>query len=149
MSGLLHTHIARTFGASVTERDGRKALSMNAPDYYQTFLNSLAVGDTLSVEITNKKPKRTTQQNSYYWGVYLPTIAKETGEHDLDRLHALFKAKFLTKEIAKVLNEKVRITRSTTDLSVSEFAEFIMHIEELTGVAAPPVENFDLAPLKS
>lgn len=149
MSRLVHTHIARVFAAEVGVRDGKPAVVMKSPTYYQHFLNTeCKVGDLVSVTITSKRPKRTVQQNSYYWGVYLPAIAKETGEYDLERLHTLFKGKFLTKEIVEVMGQKVRITKSTTELSVTAFSEYIMSIEELTGVAAPPVESFELAPLR-
>jgi hypothetical protein len=39
--------------------------------------------------------------------------------------------------------------KSTSDLSVGEFCEFIMNVEAETSVAAPPTESYDLAPLKS
>ena len=86
-------------------------------------------------------------QNRYYWGAYLPIISEETGENDLERLHELFKGLFLTKTIAEVLGKKVRITKSTTELSVSEFMEYITNIEEFTGITSPPTENYDIRPL--
>lgn len=98
--------------------------------------------------LTNQKPKRTENQNRYYFGVYLPLIAEETGEQNIDRLHELFKSMFLTKEIVKVLGKDVRMKRSTTDLTVSEFIEYIMAIENETQIKAPPTENFSLAPLR-
>ena len=44
--------------------------------------------------------------------------------------------------------KKVRKKKSTTELGVGEFCEFIMNIEAETGVAAPPTENYNLAPLR-
>lgn len=126
---------------------GHKKLDIVAKLYYRTAINRLKDGDKVTVIVEQRKWKRTLAQNSYYWGVYLPLIASETGESDLDRLHTLFKGKFLTKGVFDVLGEKVRVTGSTADLSVGEFCEYILGIENLTQVSAPPTENYDLAPL--
>ena len=104
-------------------------------------------GEKVTLEVHNRKAKRTEAQNRYYFGVYLPLIGKETGEHNIDRLHALFSGKFLTEMVVEVLGEKTRLKKSTTELGVGEFCEYIMNIESETGVAAPPTENYDLAPL--
>lgn len=116
--------------------------------WFENQLNKFRDGELVTLQITNRKPKRTTQQNRYYWGVYLPLIASETGEKDLDRLHELFKGKFLTTGVVEVLGHKVRMKKSTTELSVSDFSQYILDIETETGIAAPPTENYDLAPLK-
>ena len=128
--------------------DGKKTLVVESKVWYQHQLNKFPDGTKVTLEVHTRKAKRTEQQNRYYWGVYLPIIAKETGEHDLDALHELFKGKFLTEGIVEVLGQKVRKKKSTTELGVGEFCEFIMNIEAETGVAAPPTENYNLAPLK-
>lgn len=116
--------------------------------FYQNQLNKFRDGEKVTMVIHSRKPKRTEQQNRYYWGAYIPLIAAETGERDYDALHELFKGKFLTKGIKEVLGEKVRIKGSTTDLDIAEFSAFIMAIEEFTGIQSPPVENYDLISLK-
>lgn len=147
--GLAHTYKSNHFAAEVAHVPyGKKMLKFNSEISLRHFINKLEVGEKLSVTIAQHKPRRTQSQNNYYWGVYLPLISQETGESDLDRLHELFKGKFLTREIVEVLGEKVRIKKSTTDLSVSDFGQYIMNIEDFTGIVAPPVENYDLAPLK-
>ena len=131
---------SKQFAATVRKKDGKSHLVITSPEFYQNELNKFKENEPLSLYVTNKKPRRSIQQNSYYWGVYLPLIAKETGESDVERLHLLFKGKFLTKAIVEVLGHKVRITGSTTSLSKSEFSEYIMAIESETGIAAPPVD---------
>lgn len=111
------------------------------PLHYKTEINKFRIGEKVTFVITSKKPKRTEQQNRYYWGVYLPLISSETG-NDIDDLHTLFKGKFLGKEIVDVMGEKVRRVSSTTELSTSQFIEYIMRIEEFTGVLAPPTEEY-------
>lgn len=128
--------------------DGRASLVVVSKLWYQNQLNKFKDDEHVTLEIHNRKPKRTDQQNRYYWGVYLPLISTETGERDLDALHELFKGKFLSEGIVKVLGENVRKKGSTTDLGVGEFCMYILEIEELTGVKAPPTENYNLAPLR-
>lgn len=123
-------------------------LKIESSRFYQHQLNKMKPGEKVSIYISNKKPKRTEQQNRYYWGVYLPLVSQETGEADLDRLHNFFKGKFLTTGIHEVLGEKVRMTKSTAQLSVGEFNEYIVNIAALTNVEPPPTENYALAPLK-
>lgn len=135
------------FGAKIVIVDGIPKLAIKNKSYYLNELKKFSDGEDVSLLITNKKPKRTEQQNRYYWGVYLPLISEETGEQDLVRLHELFKGKFLTTEIIEVLGEKVRIKKSTTDLSIAEFCQYIMNIQELTGIIAPPTENYGLESL--
>ena len=138
---------SQPFAAVVGEgTDGKKKLVISSPAWYRHSVQKFKLGENVTLVIHNRKPKRTEAQNRYYWGVYLPEIARETGEKDLDRLHELFKGKFLTEGVVDVLGEKVRLKKSTTELGRAEFSQFIMDIETLTGVAAPPVENYGLEP---
>lgn len=125
----------------VKDKEGKNKLQINAPVWYQHQINKFRVGETVSVYISSRRPKRTIQQNRYYW-FYLGEIGKETGEFNTDRLHKLFSGKFLTEEIAVVLGEKVRMVRSTTTLSKHEFSEYIEKIAGETGIEAPPTENY-------
>lgn len=155
-----YTRTQREFSAEVVDtkdfagrivlnkETGRNELKINSPVWYQHQLQKFKKGDRVTMYISSRRPKRTQQQNRYYWGAYLPLIAKETGEQDLDKLHALFSGKFLTTAIVHVLGQPVRIKRSTTELSKSEFTEYIMAIEGETGIASPPTQNyFDPAPM--
>lgn len=142
--------ITRTQGFSATIRvkeGGVKGLAIKSPKFYQHQLNKFRSGEEVTLEIHSERPKRTEAQNRYYWGVYLPLVSEETGEADIDRLHELFKGKFLTQGIVDVLGEKVRLKKSTTDLGVGEFCDYIMNIQNMTGVEAPPTESFGLTPL--
>lgn len=129
-------------GKIVMGAHGKNELKINSEIWYQHQLNKFRVGEKVSLYISNRKPKRSEQQNRYYWGVYLPLIAKETGERNIEKLHSLFSGMFLTEGIYTVLGKQVRIKKSTTELSKSEFSEYIMDIEAETGVLAPPADNF-------
>lgn len=131
----------------VADPEGGKKLKISAPTWYKHQINKFKEGDHVSVFVSSRRPKRTIQQNRYYFGAYLPLIAKETGENDIERLHKLFAGMFLTEEIVHVLGKPVRMVRSTTTLSKAEFTEYIMKIEAETGIASPPTQNyFDPAP---
>ena len=147
---LEYTYTSRSFaGMIITDAStGRNRLKINAEKWWLHELGRFKPGTPVTFILTNKRPKRTEAQNRYLWGVYYPLIAEETGEHDYNRLHELFKGKFLTEKIVPVLGENVRIKRSTTDLSVGDFCDFIANIYLLTKVMPPPTENYDLSPLK-
>ncbi len=140
--------VSQAFAATIRKRGPFARLVIESQDWYQTQLNKFRDGEAVTVVLTTKKLKRTTAQNNYYWGVYLPLIASETGETDVDRLHELFKGMFLTKEVVEVLGHKVRIKGSTTGLSISDFCHYIQRIEAETGVAAPPTESYGLPSLE-
>lgn len=127
----------------------RNRLKLNAPVYYQHAINQYKPGDYVTVTVTNKRPKRTVSQNNYYWGAVLPAIAEETGEYDLEALHEVFKSKFLAKETVEMYGTVITKTKSTTDLSVLEFAEFLEKIASLTGITLPDSKNYlSLPPIK-
>ncbi len=132
----------QTFAAIIRKDDSGAKLVVKSPAYYRAQLDKFRDGEEVTLMVHNRKPKRSEAQNRFYWGVYLPLIAEETGEKDLNKLHELFKGKFLTEGIVEVLGEKVRIKKSTADLSKTEFYEFMVAIENLTGVKPPPTENW-------
>lgn len=117
-------------------------LLFNSPHHkkiWHTFLSQFE-GKKVEIQVNEKKSTRSQQQNSYYW-LYLGVIAKETG-NSKDDLHELFKGKFLSKGIKEIFGEKVRMKASTTTLSVGRFVEYIMEIEQLTGVPAPDTKEY-------
>lgn len=133
----------------IIQEDGhRNRLKLSAPQFYQHALNQYKPGDFVTVTITNKRPKRTVSQNNYYWGAYLPAIAEETGDYDLEALHEFFKRKFLAKETVEIFGEAVLKTKSTTELSVLEFSEYIEKIAALTNIQPPPTSNYFESPPK-
>ncbi len=126
----------------VLDGEGFQKLKVLSPVWYRHQLQKFKLGEVVTLYVSSRKPKRSLQQNAYYWGVYLPLIAKETGERDIDGLHRLFSGKFLSEGIKEILGERVRVTKSTATLSKSDFTEYIMAIEAETGISAPPTENY-------
>lgn len=139
----LPTFNSQGFAALVTESvAGQKSLKLASPVWYRHQLNKFNVGEEITMYLTNQKPKRSVAQNNYYW-LYLGIISKETG-NDIDDLHSLFKGLFLSKAVVQVMGYPVRRVKSTTELSISDFSEYIERIVELTGVEPPPTDNYDL-----
>lgn len=122
-----------------------RAVKLNAQPLYQHFLNETCkLGDEVTMNITNKRPKRTTQQNSYLH-LYLSLISESSG-HTMKELKAWIKGKFLTQGISEVFGEKTRVVKDTRELNVSEFIELLERIEETTHIPLPDTAPF-LKPL--
>ena len=91
------------------------------------------------LEITEKKSKRSKDQNAYYW-LYLGIIAEDTG-YTTEELHALFSGMFLS-EIKEVMGKTVRIKKSTAKLTVGEFCEYLADISAETGIPLPDTTEY-------
>lgn len=135
------TYKSQQFAGKVVEVDGERKVTLNAPALYKHFLKTVCkVGDEVSFYVTNKRPKRSQQQNDYYF-LYLSLIALSSG-HTVEDLHIWAKGKFLSKGIKEVFGDKTRIVNSTTDLTIGEFCEYLCRIEEATGVPCPKTDPF-------
>lgn len=108
-------------------------------------------GKKVWIEVYEKeKAKRSHEQNKYYHGAYMNLIARETG-NDVQSLHNYFRDELLPLLFPGKWDDKILLRNgetkyfkakpSTTDLNKSEFSEYIMEIERITGITAPPVEQ--------
>lgn len=109
----------------VTVENGK--LKILHPDRWEAFKRTLKDG-RYKLIVKPMKQQRTLDQNSYYWGVVLPTIADETG-HDVNELHDIFKQRFLQRKTVTFNNKDYEVTGSSTDLSTQEFSEYIERIK--------------------
>lgn len=96
------------------------------------------------LEIDLEKGKRSLPQNSFYW-LYLGVIEKETGNLATD-LHELFKRKFLPPIPKKILGIEFKLPASTTELSKTDFGEYLDKISAFTEVPIPNIEKPDETP---
>lgn len=99
------------------------------------MLEILGDGDVIG---TFRKPirKRSTQQNGYYHKIVVQSVYDaliESGydkrELDHDVVHDFLRNKFNTHEIISEYGESIKITKSTTELSTSEFMTYIADIQ--------------------
>ena len=113
--------------------------SENHKDMFKRFLSQWN-NKRVSLEVSERKLKRSEEQNRYYW-LYLNIVAKDTG-HTVEELHNFFRIKFLTTRITELYGDKVKLTKSTTSLSRGEFCEYLVDISILTGIELPNTTEF-------
>jgi hypothetical protein len=112
-------------------------------------------GKSVSITFEKPKKKRSNPQNAFYYGVIIPIVQNclrdaghiitNEGAHDLIKLKFL-KEVILTNEDTGEVVERVK---STTELSTSQFMDFVAEIRIFTleyfGVNIPePNENLTL-----
>lgn len=122
--------------------------------YQQSLWHSLLHGyngKKVWIEVYEKeKAKASYEQRKYYFGAYMNLIAQETG-NDVKSLHNYFRDELLPLLFPGKWDDTIRLRSgetkhfkakpSTTDLNKGEFSQYIMEIENITGIAAPPVEQ--------
>lgn len=94
---------------------------------YRAFLWKMPEGEQVKVEIRRRRRGRSLNQNAWYRGVVLPTIAQATN-NDEDDLHEVFKRKFLPPRIVTINGKSYRLPSSTIPTSTAEFGEYIEKI---------------------
>lgn len=113
------------------------------------FREHLAANEGKVYEIHMRSRKRTVSQNKLYWK-FLELIEKETGNNAND-LHELFRRTLLSPTFIQVMGKEIKIPRSTTELSRTEFSDYIDKISAESGVPVPDTEDWkkwrDSAPL--
>ncbi len=120
--------------------NGRIAFnSENHKEMFQRWISQWE-GKEIGLEVTEKKSKRSEQQNKYLW-VYYNQIARETG-YTTDEVHEWAKGACMPNEIKEIFGDKTRIKKSTTELSKGEMVEFIINIEQKTGIQAPDTTEY-------
>ena len=112
-------------------------------------------GNDILITFEKPKKKRSNPQNAFYYGVIIPIVQnclREAG-HIMtnESTHDLIKLKFLKEIILtnEETGEIVERVKSTTELSTSQFMDFVAEINIFTneyfGVVIPsPNENLTL-----
>lgn len=95
-----------------------------------TVVAVLAQGRRLRVIFTEDEKKRTLEQNKFYWGPVLGAIAAQAwpnGEQfGKDTWHEYFADRYLPKtEIVTPFGKIIARRKSTTELNVGEFSEYL------------------------
>lgn len=95
-------------------------------------------GRDLLISFEKPKKQRSNGQNRFYYGVVLPIVKsclKNAGHVlSIEQTHDLIKLKFLkeTLFINESTGEVVERIKSTTELSTSQFMEFLFEINQFT-----------------
>lgn len=91
-------------------------------------------GRPLRVIVTEEERKRTSEANRFYWGAVLTTIAEQAWvdgrQYSKDVWHEHFARLYLPHtEIVTPYGEIVSRRKSTTELTVSEFSEYLQRVQ--------------------
>lgn len=93
--------------------------------------------------------KRSHRQNRFYWKSLSFVVNHMRDHFDLDHKaevwHELFKGKFAVPKVTEVNGETVKIYRSTTDMTMKEFSDYMERIAAYVsmewGCVLPPAEQ--------
>jgi hypothetical protein len=91
-------------------------------------------GRPLRVIVTEDEKKRTSEANRFYWGAVLTTIAEQAWvdgrQYSKDVWHEHFARLYLPHtEIVTPYGEIVSRRKSTTELTVSEFSDYLQRVQ--------------------
>jgi len=90
------------------------------------IIRRLDLSKPYTVEIRQRKGRRTLDQNALLW-LWLTCISHETG-NDKDALHEYFKQKFLQPEVVKIGDEEIN-HYSTRKLTTAQFKYYLDSIQ--------------------
>lgn len=110
-----------TFPAKV---DDAGMLIPDDPRKWRATLLGRFRGKAVWIEIGRPKIKRSDAQNRYYWSCVVPIFSECSG-YEKDEAHDLLKSKFLRVERVLPSGEIMERVRSTTELTVQEFTEYV------------------------
>lgn len=106
------------------------------------YIQRLDLKKRYTVEVVEKKVRRTISQNSLYW-LWLTCISHETG-NEKNELHEIFMRKFLQPKIIR--NFGVEFERyTTTDMNTGEYTTYLNLIQSFAaselGIVLPDPED--------
>ncbi|HEX6427977.1 MAG TPA: recombination protein NinB [Niastella sp.] len=93
-------------------------------------------GKEIRIRFAPKGVKRSLPQNAYYWGVVIREITialHDLGHQDVDdeTVHEIMKMKFNNEQVVnEQTGEVMDLPKSTTDLTKTEFAEYVDRIRQ-------------------
>lgn len=96
----------------------------NVLGWVSKTVGQLDHGKEYTIEIRPKIKNRSTNQNSYLWGVVYPILGQKLG-YDNDTIHEVLKTKFGEKV---VLRNNMTINKSTAKYTTMEFEAYIQKI---------------------
>lgn len=83
------------------------------------------------------RKSRSNKQNAYYWACVIPYVMDGLVEMGLEKsllssenVHEMLKARFLKEDFGNADGEFVTLTKSTTDLSTTEFMDYIADVQK-------------------
>ena len=105
-----------------------KKFKFNEPELFAAYMKTL--NGNISISVKEVKRIRNTQQNNLYW-VYVSALAQEFGYSPVemhDSLKAMFNADVKIHKTVTGGIAEIKIIKSTTGLTTSEFAEYMTNV---------------------
>ena len=95
-------------------------------------------GEPLRLIVTAEERQRNTQQNRFYWGAVLKQIAESAWvdgkQYDKDTWHEFFARRYgVMDELTLPDGEIITRRKSTTQMSVGEFSEYLNSVQAYAG----------------
>lgn len=119
---------------AVKRDDGRLHILKSDVPMWKNFQDTCKNG-YYTIKVTKDKKVRSILQNAYYWGGVIPIIQEAMKEQwgevlpvtaTKEYIHELLKGRYLFYEVCiPDTGEVIKMPRSTTDLSTTEFNEYI------------------------
>lgn len=104
-------------------RDDKIRLEMR--EQFSSLIASLN-GQQIELTLRKARSKRSTPQNSYYWGIVIKFMAEHCG-YDPEEMHDALKQKFLRTHG----DTELPTVRSTAKLNTAEFTEYLEQCRRL------------------
>ena len=92
-------------------------------DRFELWLGSLD-GQEVVVSVEKRKKSRSQNQNNYYWGVVIELLVDAMGLMP-EEVHEVLKSKFLIKGLTDKNGKNYEVSKSTADLTTSEFEDYL------------------------
>lgn len=119
-----------------------REFSLRAPEAWKALAAFVAAnarsciesGKPLRVIVTAEDRKRNAEQNRFYWGAVLTTIAEQAWvdgrRYDKDVWHEMFARRMgVCDEVVLPDGEIVTRRKSTTQMTVGEFSEYLNQVQ--------------------
>lgn len=116
-------------------------MDFGSPFNESRFSQCLTDNEGKIFRIENEITTRSTSQNKLYW-MYLGIIEQETGNVATD-MHELFRRTLLKPTFIKVMGQELKIPTSTSDLSKTDFSDYLDKICAATNVPIPDTAAFN------
>lgn len=110
---------------------GRLDPSQAQKDAIAAYLGSVK-GEMVSLRIAPPKKVRSVQANKFLWGVVYKSISQHTG-YTTEEVHDLCRNEFLPRKFIKIGTKEHQQRKSTAELSVAEFQEYLSRVEAWAG----------------
>jgi hypothetical protein len=129
-----------------TKKDGKFTITQRKT--FEEGLSLLPDGN-YTVIVERRKKKRSNDQNSYYWLLIDMMVQgfRELGNRaSKESVHNLMREEFCYEEAVNPKTGEIkRLVKSTTDLSTTEFMDYIEHMKQFSaewlGVILPDPED--------